>query len=171
METFHLTRNEMATLLLSLRGWNTKKPLGILQEAWAKSHKKDIESGQSVTAFITTALSPIFEKLIKIEDTDVGFSLNEIVALGNQIENTSFSVTAMQNWVKRDIKEMIGSPQKGKKYSIEQAALLFIVEDLKTALDFESIRKLLRLIVNDPADRSDDLINPVHLYGALLFSI
>ena len=72
----------------------------------------------------------------------------------------------MQNWVKRDIKEMIGSPQKGKKYSIEQAALLFIVEDLKTALDFESIRKLLRLIVNDPADRSDDLINPVHLYGA-----
>ncbi|MEF7654819.1 MULTISPECIES: DUF1836 domain-containing protein [Bacillus cereus group] len=166
METFHLTRNEMATLLLSLRGWNTKKPLGILQEAWAKSHKKDIESGQSVTAFITTALSPIFEKLIKIEDTDVGFSLNEIVALGNQIENTSFSVTAMQNWVKRDIKEMIGSPQKGKKYSIEQAALLFIVEDLKTALDFESIRKLLRLIVNDPADRSDDLINPVHLYGA-----
>ncbi len=61
-------------LLLSLRGWNTKKPLGILQEAWAKSHKKDIESGQSVTAFITTALSPIFEKLIKIDDTDVGFS-------------------------------------------------------------------------------------------------
>lgn len=55
---------------------------------------------------------------------------------------------------------------KRKKYSIEQAALLFIVEDLKTALDFESIRKLLRLIVNDPADRSDDLINPVHLYVA-----
>ena len=40
----------------------------------------------------------------------------------------------MQNWVKRDIKEMIGSPQKGKKYSIEQAALLFIVEDLKQHL-------------------------------------
>ena len=39
----------------------------------------------------------------------------------------------MQNWVKRDIKEMIGSPQK-KKYSIEQAALLFIVEDLKQHL-------------------------------------
>ncbi len=110
----------MATLLLSLRGWNTKKPLGILQEAWAKSHKKDIESGQSVTAFITTALSPIFEKLIKIDDTDVGFSLNEIVALGNQIENTSFSVTAMQNWVKRDIKEMIGSPQKGKNIQLNK---------------------------------------------------
>lgn len=166
METFHLTRSEMARLLLSLRGWDTNKPLAILQEAWAKSRKKDIESGESVTAFITTALSPIFEKLIKIEETDIGFSLNEIVALGNQIENTKFSATALQNWVKRDIKEMIGSPQKGKKYSVEQAALLFIVEDLKTALDFESIRKLLRLIVNDPADRSDDLINPVRLYAA-----
>ncbi|ENQ3106883.1 protein of unknown function [Bacillus sp. 491mf] len=164
METFHLTRNEMAMLLLSLRGWDTKKPLAILQEAWAKSHKKDIESGQSFTAIITTALAPIFEKLIKIEETDIGFSLNEIVALGNQIENTNFTITALQNWVKRDIKEMIGSPQKGKKYSIEQAALLFIVEDLKTALDFDSIRKLLKLIVNDPADRTDDLINPIQLY-------
>ena len=72
----------------------------------------------------------------------------------------------MQNWVKRDIKRNDWLSSKGKKYSIEQAALLFIVEDLKTALDFESIRKLLRLIVNDPADRSDDLINPVHLYVA-----
>jgi Domain of unknown function (DUF1836) len=165
METFHLTRSEMSMLLLSLKGWNDKKPLTILQEVWAKSHQKDIESGQSVTAFITTALPPIFEKIIKIEETDLGFSLNEIVALGNQIENTNFSITAMQNWVKRDIKEMVGSPQRGKKYSIEQIAILFIVEDLKTALDFESIRKLLALIVNDPADRSDDLINPVHLYA------
>lgn len=47
METFHLTRNEMATLLLSLRGWNTKKPLGILQEAWAKSHKKILKADKA----------------------------------------------------------------------------------------------------------------------------
>ena len=46
METFHLTRNEMATLLLSLRGWNTKKPLGILQ-AWAKSHKKILKADKA----------------------------------------------------------------------------------------------------------------------------
>ena len=48
METFHLTRNEMATLLLSLRGWNTKKPLGILQEAWAKSHKKILKADKAL---------------------------------------------------------------------------------------------------------------------------
>src|SRR5581483_9440841 len=104
--------------------------------------------------------------LVKTEELDIGFSLNEIGALGNQIEHTSFSVTALQNWVKRDLKDMIGAPQRGKKYSIEQAALLFIVEDLKTALDFDSIRKLLSLIVNDPSDRDDDLISPIRLYAA-----
>jgi hypothetical protein len=166
LETFQLTRKEMADLLLSLKGWYSKKPLSILQEAWRKTHKVEIENGKSTNALITTALAPIFEKVIKVEERDIGFSLNEIAALGNQIENTNFSITALQNWVKRDIKEMVGSPQKGKKYSIEQAALLFIVEDLKTALDFESIRKLLKLIVNDPADQSDDLINPVRLYAS-----
>ncbi|RBW69193.1 DUF1836 domain-containing protein [Bacillus taeanensis] len=166
METFQLTRKEMADLLLSLKGWNSKKPLTILQESWGKKHKKEIENGKSTSALITTALASIFEKIIKVEERDIGFSLNEIVALGNQIENTNFSITALQNWVKRDIKEMVGSPQKGKKYSIEQAALLFMVEDLKTALDFESIRKLLRLIVNDPSDQDDDLINPVLLYAS-----
>ena len=119
METFHLTRNEMATLLLSLRGWNTKS-LSVFYKKLGQSHIKDIESGQSVTAFITTALSPIFEKLIKIDDTDVGFSLNEIVALGNQIENTSFSVTAMQNWVKRDIKRNDWLSSKGKNIRLNK---------------------------------------------------
>ncbi|MFD3449772.1 DUF1836 domain-containing protein [Microbacteriaceae bacterium 4G12] len=166
MNTFLLTRKEMADLLLSLKGWNTKTPLAILQEAWIKTHKEDVQNKKSVSAFLTIALAPIFEKILKITSIDTGLSLNEIVALGNQIENTNFSITALQNWVKRDIKEMIGSPQKGKKYSIEQTALLFIVEDLKTALDFESIRKLLKLIVNDPANQHDDLINPVRLYAA-----
>jgi hypothetical protein len=166
MLTFQLTRKEMANLLLSLKGWNTTTPLSIMQGAWVKAHQEEIENGKTVSALTATALSPILEKIMKTNELDIGFSLNEIAALGNQIENTSFSLTALQNWVKRDIKEMIGSPQKGKKYSIEQTALLFIVEDLKTSLDFESIRKLLKLIVNDPGDRDDDLINPVHLYAS-----
>ncbi|QWU07673.1 DUF1836 domain-containing protein [Heyndrickxia coagulans] len=109
--------------------------------------------------------APIFTKILKKNTDDFGFSLNEIVALGSQIENTNFTLTAIQNWVKRDIKEMIVAPEKGKKYSIDQMALLFLVEDLKTALDFDSIRKLLQLIVNDPEDEHDDLINPVQLYA------
>lgn len=166
MNTFQLTRKEMADLLLSLKGWNSKSALSILQDAWMVSRTLQQNKEPLIKTFATTTLPAIFEKLIKYEEYDMGLSLNEIAELGRQIENTNFSITTLQNWVKRDIKEMIGSPQKGKKYSIEQAALLFIVEDLKTALDFDSIRKLLQLIVNDPSDQEDDLINPVRLYAA-----
>jgi len=165
MDTFHLTRKEMAELLLSLKGWNEKKPLKILQEGWLRSTKNSTNDGSTVNTLVSTYLPPIFDKILKETQIDIGLSLNEIVALGNQIENTSFSTTAVQNWVKRDIKEMIVSPQKGKKYSLEQTALLFLVEDLKSSLDFESIRRLLKLIINDPEDNEDDLINPIHLYA------
>ncbi|MDG4657017.1 DUF1836 domain-containing protein [Ectobacillus antri] len=162
MITFLLTRKEMANLLLSLKGWHEKQPLTIMQEAWRRTHKE--ETINSLLAGAT--LSPVLEKIMRTKEQDIGFSLTEISALGNQIENTNFSLTALQNWVKRDVKEMISTPQRGKKYALEQVALLFIVEDLKTALDFESIRKLLQLIVNDPDNRDDDLINPIFLYEA-----
>lgn len=166
MQTFFLTRNQMAALLLSLQGNSGKTPLTILQEAWAKSNEADIKDGRTSGAFLSTSLPPIFEKLIKAGGTDSGLSLNEIVSLGNQIEYTNFSITSVQNWVKRDIKSLLGSPHLGKKYSIEQAAVLFIVEDLKSTLDFDSIRKLLHLIFNDPQDLHNDWISPVLLYSA-----
>jgi hypothetical protein len=171
MDTFHLTRKEMSELLLSLKGWKEKKPLKILQEGWIRSIKNTSNDDKPIHTLVSTYLPTIFEKILKEKEIDIGFSLNEIVALGNQIENTNFSTTAIQNWVKRDIKEMIIAPQKGKKYSLEQTALIFLVEDLKTSLDFESIRSLLKLIINDPEDNDDDLINPIHLYSAysLLF--
>ena len=165
MNTFQLTRKEMASLLLSLKGWSHKPPLSVLQEAWMQTDDHRFHLGSDPDPADVGALPSIFEKIIKLDKPDRGFSLNEIAALGNQIEYTNFSVTALQNWIKRDMKEMIGSPQKGKKYSLEQTALLFIVEDLKTALDFESIRQLLKLIINDPDDQKDDLINPIHLYA------
>ncbi|WP_010270614.1 DUF1836 domain-containing protein [Paenibacillus senegalensis] len=166
MQTFFLTRNQMASLLLSLQGKSGKTPLSILQEAWAKSRETDILHGKTFGAFLSTSLPPIFEKLIKAGGSDNGLSLNEIVSLGNQIEYTNFSITSVQNWVKRDIKSLLGSPHMGKKYSIEQAAILFIVEDLKSTLDFDSIRKLLHLVFNDPQNLHDDWISPVQLYSA-----
>ena len=166
METFFVTRKEMAALLLSLQGNTDKTPLAKLQEIWVKSHKNEIEHGKSFSAFISTSLPPIFEKLIKSNCEHVGFSLNDIVSLGNQIEYTNFSITSIQNWVKRDIKDKLGGPRIGKKYSIDQTAILFLVDDLKTTLDFEAIRKLLDLIFNDPKDDSDDLISPTTLYAA-----
>jgi len=163
LETFILTRREAAALLLALQGKHDRAPLAVLQEAWVRTHKGDMAKGGSLVAFLSTALPPVFEKMIKQQRVD-GFSLSEIVSLGNQIEYTNFSVTSVQNWVKRDFKEFLGSPKAGKKYSIEQAAMLFIIEDLKSNLDFESIRKMFHIIFRSPDDETDDLMLPVQLF-------
>lgn len=153
MKTFILTRKNMADLLLSLSGINSRSPIEVLQDSWTDLHKeKD--------------LPPIIQKLLKPAKGETGFSLNEIVSLGNLIEFTNFPQSTVQNWVKRDVKGLIGSPQLGKKYTIEQAAMLFIVEDLKATLDFESIRKILTLVFNNIEDRTDDIVNPTDLYLA-----
>ncbi len=96
----------------------------------------------------------------------LGLSLNEIVQLGNQVQFSHLSPTAVQNWVKRDVKDLIGTPRQGKKYTVEQAATLFIVEDLKASLDFDSIRRILKLVFNNPSDHSDDIVDPLELYSA-----
>jgi hypothetical protein len=166
METFKLTRKQMAELLLSLKDESAKTALEVLQEAWIASRASEVEQGNTLSAFVTTSLPPIYEKLLKSEKKEIGLSINDIVSLGNGIEYSTFSATAVQNWVKRDVKGLIGSPRNGRKYSVEQAAMLFIVEDLKSTLDFGSIRKLLRLVFNNPEDRNDDLIAPVRLYAA-----
>lgn len=166
MQTFYLTRKEMSQLLKTLQGSTNKTPLANLQEAWVKTHKEEIQFGKSLDAFISTSLPPIFEKMIKMGKKDAGFSLNDIVALGSQIEYTQFAVTSVQNWVKRDFKDLIGYPTLGKKYSLEQAAILFIIEDLKSSLDFDSIRKLLRLLFQDHNNETKGIINPIELYAA-----
>ncbi|MFD2444882.1 DUF1836 domain-containing protein [Bacillus sp. CGMCC 1.16607] len=163
---FQLSRKNMAEFLFSLKGVENQTPLACLQKAWARSHSKELRDGKSLSAFIETKMPPIFEKLIKGKSHTIGLSINEIVSLGNQIEFANLSSSAVQNWVKRDVKELIGSPRLGKKYTVEQAATLFIVEDLKASLDFDSIRKVLALIFNNPDDHSDDVIDPLDFYLA-----
>ncbi|MCA0989103.1 DUF1836 domain-containing protein [Guptibacillus algicola] len=157
MKGYYLTRMEMGNILQCIR--NQENPQEILIKAWERTgSKREFNDDNN--------LPPIFQKLLKAEEKAMGLSINEIVSLGNQIEYASFRSTAVQNWVKRDIKDWIGSPQHGKKYSVEQAAILFIVEDLKNTHDFESIRLLLKFAFNNPADRNDDLINPLVFYHA-----
>jgi hypothetical protein len=168
MGPFILTRKEMADLLVSLQGKSEKTPLAIMQEVWTTRYKPESVDGVKARATsASTALPAIIEKIMKVTPgMTASFSINEIVALGNQLEYNSFSSTTVQNWVKRDVKELIGKPQDGKKYTVDQAASIYIVEDLKTILDFESIRKLLKVIFQDPDDIKDDLISPVRLYAA-----
>lgn len=96
----------------------------------------------------------------------IGFSMNDIVSLGNQMEYANLSTTTVQNWIKRDVKDLIATPQAGKKYSVEQVATIFIIEDLKSSLDFDSIRRILSLIFNDPRSDDDDVIHPVDFLAA-----
>ncbi|MDT3426310.1 hypothetical protein J2Z22_001836 [Paenibacillus forsythiae] len=165
MESFTLTRAEMSSLLLSLTGTSGQTPLHILQEAWAKLHQREMREGSSLNAFLSTQIPPILQKIIKGGKAK-GLSLQEIAALGALIEYSTISITAMQNWVKRDFKEYLGSPLEGKKYSINQAAMLFMIDDLKSSLDFRSINRLFRMLFLRPERDDDDLLEPVQLYGA-----
>lgn len=164
MESFTLTRNDMACLLLALDGKYNQKPLQVLQTAWIRTHQYDMAKGTGLPAFLSTMLPPIIEKLIKGNELK-GFSLQEIAALGHLIEHSNLSITSMQNWVKRDFKPYFNCSRAGKKYSLNQAALLFIIDDLKSNLDFESIRKLFDLIFKKPDNKSVDLVGPIELYA------
>lgn len=165
METFKLTRNEMGRLLLALKGDGPESPIEVLKKAWFNRHTH-LSEQEAINAFMSTLLPPIFEKIIKSGKSYSSLSINDIVALGTQIEHTEFKLTAVQNWAKRDAKDIIGPPDEGKKYSVYQAATLFVIDDLKTVLDFAAIKKLLQQLFHKNGDYTDDVINPLDLYLA-----
>lgn len=164
METLTFRRKDMADLMLSLNGQLEKSPLVIIQDTWRIQHESDLEQGKSMSAFLATALPPLIEKMIK-SDIKPAFSLSDIVALGTQIEFTQFSVTSIQNWVKRDFKELIGLPEDGKKYSLQQVALFFIIEDLRSSLDYDSMRKLFDILFSSSSSRGKQTITPLEFYS------
>lgn len=149
-----LTRKQMSSLLLSLKGESTLTPSTVLKQALGTPTSDDINLPNFL---LKTGKRKKYKK-------EIGLSTNEIVSLANLCELTSLKSTSIQNWIKRDVKELIGVPELGKKYSIEQAAMLLIVKDLKTVFDFEKIRKMLTVVFNTLSDRSDDLISPTEFY-------
>ncbi|MCC2526814.1 DUF1836 domain-containing protein [Bacillus sp. 2CMS4F] len=156
MTIFKLTRIEMVRLLYSLKGLGDISPLDILVKS-ANMSAEEAASHLQIPEFLTR-----YER--KKQKKEYGLSTNEIVELGNLCELTSLKSTAIQNWVKRDIKDLIGHPELGKKYSVEQAVILLIVRDLKSIYDFEHIRAILKVAFNTISDRSDDVISPLAYY-------
>ncbi len=152
--TIQLTRKQMTRLLYSLKGVSTHLPIDIVKQALGTTMINEME--------IPSFLSKSNKR--RNSNQEYGLSTNEIVALANLCELTSLKSTSIQNWIKRDVKELIGTPELGKKYSIDQAAMLLIVKDLKTVFEFEKIRKLLIVVFNTLSDRSDDLISPITFY-------
>lgn len=182
-----ITRAEMAKLLLSLQGEGETQPINLIASLMNSEYKKENHKSEDdlmgllLKIFNTNPLSSVFTSAATMimnkfqeKETDknvgsaVGFSLNEIVTLGNMIQYSSFSHTTLQNWIKRDVKEIIGSPHVGKRYSVRQATLLFIINDLRNLLDYDFINKQLTYFLRDPKSDKDDLIDPLQLY--LLYS-
>ncbi|AJO17781.1 DUF1836 domain-containing protein [Bacillus paralicheniformis] len=156
MKPFKLTRLEMAKLMYALKGQLDVSPLAILLRSADLAHDEP-EDNLDIPEFIVR-----YER--KKPKTEHGLSTNEIVELGNLCELTSLKSTAIQNWIKRDIKDLMGHPELGKKYSIDQAVILLIVRDLKSVYDFETIRPILTTVFNTITDRSDDVVSPLRFY-------
>ncbi|MDQ0223695.1 DUF1836 domain-containing protein [Metabacillus niabensis] len=150
--SLQLTRKQMTTLLYALKGESNHQPSYIIEKVIGENPQHAI------------IIPPFLTRSKRRTGHEIGLSSNDIVALANLCELTSLKSTSIQNWIKRDVKELIGPPELGKKYSIEQTAMLLIVKDLKNVFDFERIRKLLTVVFNTLSDRSDDLINPIAFY-------
>ncbi|MBH5316942.1 DUF1836 domain-containing protein [Paenibacillus sp. GSMTC-2017] len=164
MESYSLTRQELASLLLALDETNANKAKDILQKAWKKVRVTTFEKNDTERLLSSPVLPPIIEKLMRCSERN-GFSLHEIADLGNLLEFSTASATSMQNWVKRDFKSYFNCPLAGKKYSLNQAAMLLIIDDLKSNLDFETIRNLFSILF-EPCLKEDK--SPAHLVSPLI---
>ncbi|MDQ6419002.1 DUF1836 domain-containing protein [Paenibacillus sp. LHD-117] len=165
MDGFTLTRAEVGSLLQAMEGIGPDQPADIMQRAWAARSMSKRPHEHHV---LSAPLPPIAMKLMKNGERK-GLSLHEIAELGQLTEFASPSATSMQNWVKRDFKAYFACPQAGKKYSPGQAALLYMIDDLKASLDFESVRSLFAILFGKPecagGDPQKPLIAPVALYS------
>ncbi|WP_379355868.1 MULTISPECIES: DUF1836 domain-containing protein [unclassified Paenibacillus] len=168
MDAFTLTREELAHLLGALGGRYDEKPSEILRKAWGKT----CTTGRKAPGEPNSPLPPIVLKLMRSSDRR-GFSLHEIAELGSLLEGSTLSVTSMQNWVKRDFKPYFQCPMAGKKYSLDQTAMLLMIDDLKSSLDFETIRRLFALLFvscEDAAAARPEGLSPLSMldcYAAL----
>ena len=93
-----------------------------------------------------------------------GLSINQIVALANALTGEHLSATTIQNWTKREVRKIIGVPRIGKKYSLHQAAIIYLLDDLKHLFSLEETSSLLALIFNNPDRDEDDFIKPIDFY-------
>lgn len=162
-----MTRSELANVLISLKSGDKQKTANILRQAWQSS--MTIPSSRSGEG-LPEPLPAIVEKLMRSGERK-GFSLHEIAELGQLAEYACPAATSLQNWVKRDFKDYFESPQAGKKYSLDQAALLLIIDDLKTNLDFESLRRLFYIVFLPGEGLDNDStcgrwLTPLDIYAA-----
>ena len=106
MVTFKLTRIDMTRLLCISKRRGRSDSASAFETICKNGKDHDYDELKDPV---------FFEKLERREaKSEHGLSTNEIVEFGNLCELTSLKSTAIQNWIKRDIKDMIGHPELGK---------------------------------------------------------
>lgn len=169
MQKFFLTRADAAQLLIALEQGMPDKLSDVMHRAWAARSPSKRHGEHHV---LSEPLPSIAMKLMKSGGRR-GLSLHEIAELGQLVEFANPSSTSMQNWVKRDFKSFFVCPQAGKKYSPGQAALLYMIDDMKSSLDFDSLRGLFGILFGKTEggqaaasiERSKPIITPIALYA------
>lgn len=106
----------------------------------------------------------VIKRLQHFDAAKNGLSINEIVHLANVLIGEHMSATTIQNWTKREVRDIIGVPRRGKKYSINQAAIIYLLDDLKHLFSLEETREILSIVFQNPNIDEDDLISPLDFY-------
>ncbi|WP_312855429.1 DUF1836 domain-containing protein [Litoribacterium kuwaitense] len=103
-------------------------------------------------------------KMLSDDSAEIGLSITEIVLIGNMIRDAEMKETSVRNWLKRDAKALVGAPVHGRKYAIDQAVLLLMIEDMHGVLDLATVCQILENVFNQLDDRNDDLLSPKLFY-------
>ncbi len=88
----------------------------------------------------------IFTAILFTQNETLRLSLKEIESLMETTLFKKFTATTVQNWIQKELKEVIGPPELGKKYSVRQISYLLLVDDLKTSIGSYEIKKILNLL-------------------------
>ncbi|ASI36653.1 MULTISPECIES: DUF1836 domain-containing protein [unclassified Exiguobacterium] len=128
------------------------------------SHLKEGKGIGTLVSEDESDLPKVIHRLKQFDATKNGLSINEIVHLANALIGEHMSATTIQNWTKREVRDIIGVPHRGKKYSINQAAIIYLLDDLKHLFSLEETRELLTIVFKNPNIDEDDLISPLDFY-------
>ncbi|WP_294751957.1 DUF1836 domain-containing protein [uncultured Exiguobacterium sp.] len=126
-----------------------------------------LNEGKGIEPLVATEgmeLPKVINRLKQFDPLKNGLSINEIVHLANALIGEHMSATTIQNWTKREVRDIIGVPHRGKKYSINQAAIIYLLDDLKHLFSLEETRELLTIVFQNPNIDEDDLISPLNFY-------
>jgi hypothetical protein len=110
------------------------------------SRTEDAFTKEALKALVQHFCPSVLKEMLFNKNVIPRFSLKELESIMEMALLNNVVATTMQNWIQKGFKELIGSPEIGKKYSIRQISYILFINDLNQTLDFDSIKKILQFI-------------------------